>query len=551
MDDARVLGAIFDYIDEHEDIGAYNDAFACIRNITEDENPDLSLSWELKKRIQAGIQHGVEGLYELNKRVLCYEAPECFDSFMLYLECNRPLDKQFWLPRRRILLPVAQTLESMEKGDIKELFLSMPPRIGKSTIVMFFTIWVMGRDTERTNLYCSFSEKTVDPFYNGVMEVLTDTATYNFYDVFPAARIASTNAKDGLINLGRRRRYATLTTRPIGGSLNGSCDANGFIIGDDLCSGIEEAMSKERMDNLWNAVDNNFITRALPTAKRIWMGTRWSLFDPQGVRMDLLRNDPVFRNWKWRDINFPALDENDESNFDYDFGKGFTTKDYKERRASFERRGDMASWFAQYQGEPIERDGEVFSPETMRYYNGVLPDADPDRIFMVVDPAWGGGDYVSAPVIYQYGDELYVHDVVYDNGDKKVTQPKIVEKVIKHNVSAMKVEGTKMTSSYGEDIDKTLRAKGYRINMQINVKHFTGTGKRDRIFDKAPDIKERMVFLAPGHRTKEYSQFMNNVFSFTVTGKTAKHDDAPDSLAMAIAFSSKLERKVIIMDRPF
>ena len=486
MDDRRVLEAIFRYIDEHEDPAAYEDAFSCLRNITGDGR-DLFLSKILKSKISRGIKRGLN-LYDLHKRVLCYEAPECFDSFMLYLESGRPLDAQFWFPRRRVLLPVAQALEDLEKGDLKELFLSQPPRTGKSTLVMMFTLWAMGRDTERTNLYCSFSEKTVDPFYNGVLEVLTDQTTYKWYDVFPGGTIASTNAKDGLINLGRRRRFASLTCRPIGGSLNGSCDANGYIIGDDLCSGIEEAMSRDRMNSLWTIVDNNFITRALPSAKRIWMGTRWSIYDPTGIRMELLRNDPAYAGWKWKDINLPAINDRDESNFEYDFHKGFSTDDYIQRRASFERRGDMASWFAQYQGEPIEREGEVFSPDSLRYYNGVLPE-DPDRIFMVIDPAWGGGDYVAGPVIYQYGEDLYVHDVIFNNGDKKVTQPLIVGKIKANNVAAVKVEGTKMTSSYGEDIDKALRSENIRINMQINVKHFSGTGKRDRIFDKSPDIK--------------------------------------------------------------
>ena len=546
MEDRDVLEAIYGYIDAHDDERAYEDAFACLRNI---EGVHLDLSGRLKQKIAKGVKRGMS-LLDLHKRVLCYEAPESFDSFMLYLESGRPMENQFWLPRRRILLPVCKALEELEKGGLQELFLSTPPRVGKSTLVMLFVMWTMGRDTERTNLYCSFSEKTVDPFYNGVLEVLTDTVTYKWYDVFPAAQIASTNAKDGLINLGRRKRFASLTTRPIGGSLNGSCDANGYIVGDDLCSGIEEAMSRDRMNSLWNVVDNNFITRALPSAKRIWIGTRWSLYDPQGVRMDLLKNDPAYDGWKWMDINLPALDERDESNFEYDYNKGFTTEDYVQRRASFERRGDMASWFAQYQGMPIEREGEVFSPESLRYYNGVLPE-HPDRVFMVVDPAWGGGDYTAAPVVYQYGEDLYIADVVFNNGDKRVTQPLIVDKVMEHNVAAMKVEGTKMTSSYGEDIDKALRDAGIRINMQINVKHFSGMGKRDRIFDKAPEIKERMVFLGAGYRPKEYEQFMQNLFTFTVTGKQAKHDDAPDSLAMAADFAFRGISVVTVMQSPF
>lgn len=52
-------------------------------------------------------------------------------------------------------------------------------------------------------------------------------------------------------------------------------------------------------------------------------------------------------------------------------------------------------------GQPVERDGALLTPESLRYYNGVLPEnEDPDRVFMVVDPAWGGGDYTAAPVVY-------------------------------------------------------------------------------------------------------------------------------------------------------
>ena len=176
----------------------------------------------------------------------------------------------------------------------------------------------------------------------------------------------------------------------------------------------------------------------------------------------------------------------------------------------------------------------VFAPEDMRYYNGELPAGDPDRVFVVVDPSWGGGDYVAATVNYQYGNDIFVHDVVYNNGEKRVTQPEIVDKVLKHKASAIYVEGNKMTSSYGTDIDEILKSKGYSINLQITTKHFTGTGKEQRIFDKAADIRERMIFRSK--RSKDYELFMQNVFSFTVNGKN-KHDDAPDVCAMTVSFA--------------
>ena len=487
----------------------------------------------------------------LHRKVLLAAAPWDFDSFMLALEFNRPPEEQFWKPRRKHLMPICDALQAMENDELDELFLSCPPRIGKTTLIVMFMLWVMGRNSERSNLYCSFTSKPVETFYDGLLEVLKDPMTYIYKEIFPNAKLVGTNANDSTIDLDRKKRYHSFTGRPIGGSLNGSCDCYGYIVADDLVSGIEEAMSKERMASLWFKVDNNFITRAKEQCKRLWIGTRWSMVDPQGIRLDLLQNEPKYANVRWRYINTPALNEKEESNFEYQFGVGFSTDYYQMRRASFERNNDMASWLAQYQGEPIERDGTVFDPDDLRYYNGTLPDADPDRIFMSVDPAWGGGDFVAAPIIYQYGDDLFVADVVYNNGDKRVTQPLLVQKAIDHNVQAIYIEATKTTASYTQEVDALFKAKGHRVNLQSTTKHYTGTGKEQRIFDRAPEIREMMVFMESGHRSKEYEMFMQNLFAFSIAKKN-KNDDAPDSLAIALAMAIfGGSNKVKVIHRPW
>lgn len=487
----------------------------------------------------------------LHQCVLISAAKDDFDSFMLALEFKRRPQEQFWRPRRKKLMPICKALQAMEDDKLDELFLSCPPRIGKTTLIVMFMLWVMGRDSERSNLYSSFTAKPVETFYDGLLEVLKDSTTYAYGDVFPGKQLVGTNANDATLDLDRKKRYHSFTGRPIGGSLNGSCDSNGYIVADDLVSGIEEALSKERMASLWYKVENNFITRAKEKCKRLWIGTRWSMVDPQGIRLDLLQNDPKHGKVRWRCINTPALNAEEQSNFEYAYGVGFSTEYYHMRRASFERNNDMASWLAQYQGEPIERDGAVFSPDDLRYYNGTLPDCDPDRVFMAVDPAWGGGDYVAGPVVYQYGDDLYVADVVYDNSDKRVTQPLIVKKVMDNGVQALFIEATKMTASYPQEVDAALKEKGVKINIQSTTKHFTGTGKEQRIFDKAPDIRERMIFLESGKRSKEYELFMQNMFAFSIAKKN-QHDDAPDSLAIALSMAIFNARNVVeIVKRPF
>lgn len=530
-----------------KDLGALEDAFELARGI-DDHGSTGAMRSAAAGHIRSG---GGSRALDLYNNTLVFDGPVDFDCFMRAIERNRPLKEQFWLPRRKKLMPVCRYLQDMEDGKTDELFLSMPPRVGKTTLMMMFLLWVMGRDSERSNLYCSYTDSVAGVLYNGILEVLQDSVTYAYGDVFPGKRIASTNAKDLLINMDRKKRYASFTGRSLYGTLNGACDCNGYLIGDDLISGIEEAMNKDRLAAAWAKVDNNMLTRAKESARILWIGTRWSLTDPQGRRMDILENDAKYGNRRWMAFNTPALNGHDESNFEYDYGVGYSTDYLLKRRASFERNSDMASWLAQYQGEPIERDGAVFAPDQLRYYNGVLPDGTPDRIFMAVDPSWGGGDFTAAPVVYQFGDDLYIADVVFDNGEKTITQPMIVEAVKKYGVQAIKVEGTKMTASYGEDIDKSLRSAGIRVNMQINTSHFTGNGKRQRIFDKAPEIRERMVFLQDGKRSKAYQAFLNNMFAFTVTGKAAKHDDAPDSCAMVCEMAFKMDRRVEIVARPF
>lgn len=252
-----------------------------------------------------------------------------------------------------------------------------------------------------------------------------------------------------------------------------------------MISGIEEALNKDRLLAAWSKVDNNLIPRGKERTKFIWMGTRWSLIDPAGIRMELLQNDETYKDVRYSIINLPALDENDKSNFDYDYGVGFSTDYYVRRRASFERNNDMASWFAQYMGEPIERDGALFTPEEMRYYNGVLPGGEPDRIYLACDPAWGGGDYVAAPVAYDYEDETYIVDVVFDLGDKYVTRPRIVDLILKHKVQAARFEANNGGEGYKEWVEQELKNRGYKLNITSRLAP-TNKRKEQRIFDRAP-----------------------------------------------------------------
>lgn len=551
----KLLETIYEQFRSTHDTGILNDLFAMCRECAKTDRPlavtyTKLLSAECEKAIPNADDDTIGELYEFHNRVLLFLAPYDFESYLLYLEKNRPPEQKFYAPRRKVLKPLVAALQRLTDNELDELFLSMPPRVGKTSILMFYCTWLVGRDPERSNLYSAYSDVITSAFYSGCLEIINDPVTYLWHDVFPTAKVVSTNAKDETFNIDRKKRYPSLTCRSLYGTLNGACDCNGILMSDDLIGGIEEALNKDRLGSAWSKVDNNLIPRAKEGAKILWCGTRWSMVDPAGLRMDLLLNDPIFTNRRFEIINLPALDENENSNFHYAFGVGFSTDYYIQRRASFERNNDMASWFAQYQGEPIERSGALFELQDMRFYNGVLPDEKTlVRKFMAVDPAFGGGDFTASPICYQYEDgSVYVVDVMYDDGDKRITQPMLVSKILKYGVEAVRFEANKSTMGYKEDVEKELLARGLRVNITTKAAPNT-TSKEMRIYDKAPEIRE-FYFLEDGKRSKEYSLFMQNVFSFKLTGKN-KHDDSVDSLAQAVEMITHGSNQVTVFKRPW
>ena len=533
--------------------GPYRDLFGYLRSV---EGEDFGFAHEKNKELRNLLTYGISlrenvgELFDVYKKSLLFDAPHYLDPYLLYLELGRDPERRFYQPRRGVLKQVVDALQALADDELDELFLSLPPRTGKSSLMIFFMTWILGRFSENPNLYCSYTDTITKAFYNGVLEILQDRNTYLWHDVFPTAKLVQTNAADETLNIDRKKHYPSLTCRSIDGTINGACDAqDGFIIADDLVSGIEEALSKERLISKWSKVDNNLIPRGKGKTKYLWIGTRWSVLDPAAVRLNVLSTDEKYAGYRYKVINLPALDENDESNFDYPYGVGFDTLYYHRRRASFERNNDIASWDAQYMGEPIEREGTLILPADFKYYNGELPDEEPDRVVLALDPAYGGGDFCAGAICCQYDDELYIPDVIYDDNDKTITLKLIVNAVRRYGINAIQIEANKSTMGYKDELERLLKEEGLKVNLTTKTTPPT-TSKAARIFDKAPDIRECCVFLESGKRPRHYDAFMQNVFGFKVFAKN-KHDDAPDSLAMLIDMVFRKSEKPVVFKRPF
>lgn len=476
--------------------------------------------------------------------VLKLEAPFWLDSFKLYIEKNRPRKERFYEPRRKTLIKITDAIQRLENDELDMLFLHLPPRTGKTGDITMDTVWHCSRNTELSNLYVTYKEGLGGAFLQGVTEIIIDP-TYCYADVFPDIKIADTDAKNNKMDLGRKKKYKTLSGKGLESGLNGEYDAHGWMIIDDPLEGVQDVMSDEVRKRKQTIFDNNVLSRKKESCKLICEGTLWATNDIFMNYLDFIENSPEMSHLRYDIIKIPALDpETDKSNFEYEYGVGFSTQYYQGVRAKHENNNDMVGWQCQYMQTPIDRVGAVFNPEQMKYYAN-LPSLEPLKIISFVDSALGGGDFLSMPVVYYFENadgelEGYVEDVVFDNSEKEVTQPQVISMIKKHKIKHVRIEANQGGESYAEDIQKWIRKENiegtYKEVCNISTEWaLTTKRKSQRIFDNAGEIRQ-LHFKDPQHRNLQYRQFMQNLFQFSTTMSKRQHDDAPDSLSGLIDF---------------
>ena len=514
-----------------------------------DEEGDNDIAYALKltdfvKRKVPTLPISV-GMNDLYWEALKFEAPHRFESFLLYMEKNRSPKKRFYQPRAKTLKIVVDDLQDLEDGIIEFYGLSLPPRVGKSTVCIFFLAWCAGRHPDLHNAMGGHSGILAKGFFKEFLNLITSTE-YTYSEIFPNVTLESKSSDEYTVNLNSPDRFATLTCRGIDGTWTGAIDisAGAYLYVDDLIRDRTESLSPIRLENRYQDYLNVMVDRKNDGAKELMVGTRWCVQDPLG------RNEEKFKgNQKARFRKIPALNEKDESNFDYDYGLGFSTEYYRELRD----RLDKNEWMAKYQQKPFVREGLLFPIDELNYYNGVLPDGD-YLSAAACDVAWGGNDSLSMPFGYSFGSRvdgpIYIPDWIFNKGDKYKTKPLVTAKIIQNKSSMVRVEANNGGDEYAESVEAMLKEQGYKTNITW-TKASNQMSKIAKIIQYAPDIKRRCYFLSPELQSEEYKQAMEELTSFTQIGKNL-HDDAPDGLVQLIQFiSGELYAKCEAMERPF
>ena len=502
---------------------------------------DRSYAFELSGKVrEISSQYFTDEWDDLYWRTYLFESPYLFESFLYYMEKNRPYERRFYQPRDKTLRVVVSDLQDLEDDKLEFYGLSMPPRCGKSTLCIFFLCWVMGRRPNSHNAMSGHSGILATGFYKEVLN-LTTTAEYTFQEIFPDCKLQNRSAELLEINFDKPDRFATLTCRGIDGTWTGAVDisSDGYLYVDDMVRDRTESMSPKRMEGRWQDYLNVLVDRKQDGAKELSVATRWSIEDIIGRLTVKYSNNPRYR---FRSI--AALDENGESNFQYTVN-GFSTQYYLDVKSKL----DDNEWQAKYQQRPYKREGLLFPENELRYYNGVLPDGEIMRHVTACDVAWGGSDSLSMPfgVVYGNGD-VFIHDWIFNIGDKTVTKPIVVGRMMHHKPHQAQFEADGGGHMYADDINRMLQEKNVRINI-TSRRASNQMSKQAKIIQYAPDIKNRFVFLSPEYRSKEYQKAMDELYMYTQIGKNP-HDDAPDGLTqLAILIDQSGLASIEVMEK--
>lgn len=548
MDYGKLSTSILGAIERKpEDIGAYEDLFSVCQTWAQEDfkaahRANKQLRDMCSQKMTTVSMSQVEGFYSLWRRGLLFDAPYDFDSYLLYAEINRQAKKRFYQPRRAKLKPVVDALQAMCGDDeLDMLAVSLPPGVGKTTLAVFLLTWVAGRDPNNPNLTGSHSNSFVRGVYDECLRIFDPKGEYLWHDVFPNVQVSNTNAKDCRIDLDKRQRFETLEFTSIGTGNAGLYRAANLLYCDDLVSGIEVALSKERLDKLWEIYTTDLRQRKIgDKCKELHIATRWSVHDVIGRLEREYENNP-----RAKFIRIPAMNEDDESNFDYEFGVGFSTKFYREQRDIM----DSVSWKALYQNQPIEREGLVYHPDELRRFFE-LPSEEPDAIIGVCDTKDKGTDYAFLPVGYVYGQDYYIWDCICDNGLPDTVDARLSEILVRDKVKMCRFESNSAGRRVAEKIQGEVKRLGGITNITTK---FTTANKETKIIVNSAWVKAHCLFLDEScyKRNTDYGRMMDMLCSYTVAGKN-KHDDVPDGMAMFAEFAQSLNGAVVeVFSRPF
>lgn len=458
---------------------------------------------------------------------------EAIENFLVYRYYLNPKLKLGWFVKD-LARNLQQFYQDFVDGKKPKLIIEAPPQHGKSTAIIDFASWMIGKQPDTKIIYTSFSERLGIRANLKVQRIL-DSKKYKamFGQLLNTSNVVSISGqylrnRDILEFLNHEGFFRNTTVR---GSITGESLDLGII--DDPIKGREEADSQVVRDKTWDWFTDDFFSRFSELGALLGILTRWHVDDPIGR---LIAGDKTVKVLKYR-----AIAEEDEK---YRKAGEALFPEHKSKEFLEERKKLMPvrSWNSLYQQNPTISEGNFFKKSNFQYYqeqekhyvlSGRKVSKADVRIYQTIDPAGTENktsDYFAAITFGVFENNIIVLDTFKERAE--TTRHEMILRNLrdKWNPVYQAVENR----TFGLNIIQSAKKSGIPI-MPLEA-------DKSKIYRAEPleiHFQNSLVWLNPEHKEleKELLEFPNG-----------KHDDLVDCLAYAVILLNQKKNKLTILD---
>ena len=409
-------------------------------------------------------------------------------------------------PAKHHLLLI-DALEAVERGDIQNLAVFMPPGSAKSTYSsVLFAAWLMQRQTGNV-LAASHTTELAEKWGRRVRNLIAEHRLVLGIDLAAdsqaAGRWALTNGAE---------YYAA----GVGTGIAGFRAKYGLI--DDPIRSRQDADSELIRDRIWEWYINDFRTRLVPGARKVLIQTRWHEDDLAGRA---LNHEP------WHVVSLPAIADSNDDLLGREVGEPLWADGdygYGGQLLDLQKTTPARTWSALYQQRPAPEEGDYFKAEWLKPYDKA-PDRNTMRVYGGSDYAVtaDGGDFTVHAVVGITDGKMYLLDLWRKQASSEVWIEAFCDLVIKHKPIGWAEEQGQIRAGIGPFLDKRSRERRAFVARD----QFPTRGDKAV---RAQSIRGRMALsgLYVPASAGWYPELRSELLSFPA----GKHDDQVDALGL-------------------
>lgn len=274
---------------------------------------------------------------------------------------------------------LTEAVRAVERGENRYMTISMPPRMGKSTLTSInLPIWLLRQHPDWKIGLISHSPQLATAWGRQVRRFVEEDGERWGIKIAGDA---------GAVSEWQTTRGGGIVSRSAPGQ---SITGLGFkvMLMDDVVKDFADAHSESKREAIWDWWQANAVTRLEPPFLCIAIATRWHEDDFIGRLLNPAMNPDA---GKWENVIFPALaEENDPLGREpgdplYSPLVSETREEALERWDGLKRSVGSYMWEALYQQHPTPADGSIFNLGWLRFWTtdpAKVKEGDPSVILL-------------------------------------------------------------------------------------------------------------------------------------------------------------------------